>query len=115
MSSTEDKSEVATENVGETNEKATSDAKSEVKGQKRPSEVNSEDSKKAKKDHTEKANGEEKEVNDDDGEGDEAEGDDDDDDVPEGEDYDEEAGEGEGDDDDEGDGGDDVDDDDDDA
>lgn len=115
MSTTEERSEVATENAAETNEKSSGDAKTEVKGQKRPAEVNSEDSKKSKKDHTEKANGEDKEVNDEEGDGEEAEGDDDDDDVPEGEEYDDEAGEGEGDDDEEGDGGDDVDDDDDDA
>lgn len=39
MSTTEERSEVATENVAESNEKGSGDAKTEVKGQKRPSEV----------------------------------------------------------------------------
>jgi len=88
--STAEELPVTAESVPETKEKGAGDA-TEVKAQKRAAEVNDEDVKKLKKDHSgkDKENGADKEVNDEDGEGD----DDDDEDVPEGEDFDEEDGE----------------------
>ncbi|XP_049940960.1 glutamic acid-rich protein-like [Schistocerca serialis cubense] len=97
MSSKENNSEVAVDKVTENNEKAGGDAKSEVKGTKRPAESKGEDAKKQKKEE----NGEEDDVEDEeDVEGEEEEEEEElpegEEELDEGEEEEEDEGEGEG-------------------